>query len=656
VRGRSPRRRLTRQTSIVWLAALLVLALAGCSGSSSAPKPSVSSVTPTPTPSASDEPKPGGTLRIAGVTRTVVLDPASPVSDPGATDGVGATTSAATANRMLGRLVLRQLYGYEAVDPSDVDPEANKQNQTTGPKPDLATGAPKLTDGGLTATITLRTARWDVPSTRRVTATDQLRALKRLCLPTVASPVSGYLAESVVGYAAACQAIASEPPATLAALDAIAVAGLTTEGDTTLVIHLLRPTNDLTAILSLPQTSPLPVESFSGMRVTNAAESFVGDGPYRFIDPQDGETYALSRSPSWDPAGDPLRHAYVDHISVRGGLTTAEVQQRIAAGSADLSLDVPLTPTAAAGSAADAIVRTAGQSSLVLAVGSRGASARRLALPAVRSVLASCIDTATRTKIAAALGSGTATASNDLLSGLSLVPDGQPSRSPEASRSSPASTAAGSATPAGNEATTSTSPSASPAPQVSAGPVVRCAPVAGVTGSTFSLLIADSKPLRAVAAVIKTRVLAAGIHLTVKVADTKHYDGYARSGGWDLLLSVRQVRYPAPRALLAPLVDARWRGVDAVALLRSATFVVSMEAAVAGRDSDTSIELWGRLQARLTQTASLLPLAVVDGVYPRGANVAHAPTVATLSNADPTNVALGSTRPSEPARSATPAS
>ena len=661
MRGRSLRRRPARQSAIGWLAAFLALALAGCSSSSSPPRPSVSSLTPTPTPSPSNDPKPGGTLRIAGVTRAVVLDPASPVSEPVAIDGVGAATSAATANRTLGRLVLRQLYGYEAVDPTDPVANTGKQDRTTGPKPDLATGAPKLTDGGLTATITIRAARWDVPSSRRVTATDQLRALKRLCLPSVASPVSGYLAESVVGYAAACQAIAADPPATLAALDAIAVSGLTTEGDTTLVIHLLRPTNDLTAILALPQTSPLPVESFTGMRVTNAAESFVGDGPYRFVDPQDGETYALSRSPSWDPGGDPLRHAYVDHISVRGGLTAAQVQQRIAAGSADLSLDVPLTSTAAAGAAADAVVRTPSQGVAVLAVGSKGASARRLALPAVRSVLEACIDSATRVKIADALGSGVATPSDLLLSGLSLVPAGQPSPSPSASGSAtPNSTAGGSASAsaASSAVTPSDSPSASPDTAASASPsaAAACDRVAGVTGSTFSLLIADSKPLRAAAAVVKARVLAAGIHLQVTVADSTHYAGYARSGGWDLLLSIRAVRYPAPRALLAPLLDASWPGADAVALLRSSTSVVAMQAAVAARTSDTSIELWGQLQTSLTQSAFLVPLAVVAAVYPRGSNVAHAPTVPTFSNADPTNVALGSTRPSEPARSATPTS
>ncbi|MCW2549739.1 MAG: hypothetical protein JWN96_4199, partial [Mycobacterium sp.] len=318
-------------------------------------------------------------------------------------------------------------------------------------------------------------------------------------------------------------------------------------------------------------------------------------------------------------------------------------------GSADLSLDVPVTPAVAAQALPDTIVRTPAQGSLVLAVGSKGANARRLALPAVRNVLAACLDTATRTKVAAALGSSIAQASDELLSGLSLVPAGQPSPSAEASVTPTPSADDSPSTPA--------TPSASvpsPTPTASASPAQRCVPTAGIAGVTFSLLIADSAPLRAAARVIALRLTAAGVHVTLKVADVKHYDAYARLGGWDLLLSVRPVRYPAPRALLAPLLDARWRGTDAVALLRSATWVVAMNTAVAAKSSDASIKAWGTLQSSVTQTATLLPLADIDAVYPRGPNVAHAPTVPTFSNADPTNVALGSTRPSEPARTATP--
>ncbi len=72
-------------------------------------------------------------------------------------------------------------------------------------------------------------------------------------------------------------------------------------------------------MLALPETSPLPIESFDGIAVTKDPLDFVGDGPYRFVAPQSSETYALSRNPSWIPGTDPLRHAYVDHVSVRGG-------------------------------------------------------------------------------------------------------------------------------------------------------------------------------------------------------------------------------------------------------------------------------------------------------------------------------------------------
>ena len=111
----------------------------------------------------------------------------------------------------------------------------------SGPVPDLAGGQPKISDGGRNATITLRTVRWDVPSGRRVTATDELRALKRLCLPQISSPVRGYLEESVVGYAAACRQLALDPPKTLGELDAVTISGLTTQGDTTLQIQLHPP-------------------------------------------------------------------------------------------------------------------------------------------------------------------------------------------------------------------------------------------------------------------------------------------------------------------------------------------------------------------------------------------------------------------------------
>lgn len=161
----------SRRAFGVLLVSLLLGLTAACSSSStgSAPKPSPSaSPTPTPTPSASDIPKPGGTLRIAGVTRVLDLDPANPANEQASSTGVAAV-SPGDGNQLVGRMVLRQLYSYQPIEPA-LDTGSKDPNPTLlGPVPDLAVGQPKVTDGGLVATIKLRNVSWDVPSGRRVT-------------------------------------------------------------------------------------------------------------------------------------------------------------------------------------------------------------------------------------------------------------------------------------------------------------------------------------------------------------------------------------------------------------------------------------------------------------------------------------------------------
>jgi ABC-type transport system substrate-binding protein len=659
-----------RTRARVGCAALTVVLLAAaCGGSSAKPSPSPSSPSPSPTAG----PKPGGTLRIAGVTRVLDLDPASPVNEQTLVPGQS-LVSVAQGNQLIGRLVLRQLYGYPSTDPTTVSASASPAPGTSdssnsaigptqsGPAPDLAGGAPKLTDSGLKATITLRTVRWDVPSGRRVTATDELRALKRLCLPQISSPVRGYLEESVVGYAAACRELAANPPATLNDLDAVSIPGLTTQGDTRLQIQLLRPTNDLTAILALPETAPLPVESFVGLRVTNDPLNFVGDGPYRFVSPQSGETYALSRNPAWSQGGDPLRHAYVDHISVRGGMTAAKVTDLVRSGGADLSLDVPASSDfAAAGQATpanDAVITAASQSTLVLAVGSRGPASLRLAVTAARRVLAACIDAGTHTRIADALGSGLATPSSDLFTDLSLTPGGERTPSP-----SPSVTPTPSLAPTTGTSPTPTDTSSAPAsgaPSASAGagstaaPLARCVRTVGVTGATLTMLIPNTPQSRAVASIIASRLAIAGVRLRIAAPSATRYASLARLGGWDLLLAVRPLRFPAPRGVLAPLLDAAWPGADAVSLRRSPVFLTQLLAANGERQKDASTAAWQAFDTTLNAAAVVLPLAQLSSVYARGPNVEQAPVSPGFSNADPANVALGSTRPGDPARTPTP--
>jgi hypothetical protein len=83
-------------------------------------------------------------------------------------------------------------------------------------------------------------------------------------------------------------------------------------------------------------------------------------------------------------------------------------------------------------------------------------------------------------------------------------------------------------------------------------------------------------------------------------------------------------------------------------------FLTQLLAANAERDKDSSTAAWEAFDTTLTNAAIVIPLAQLSSVYPRGANVEHAPVSPGYSNADPANVALGSTRPGDPARTPVP--
>jgi hypothetical protein len=76
--------------------------------------------------------------------------------------------------------------------------------------------------------------------------------------------------------------------------------------------------------------------------------------------------------------------------------------------------------------------------------------------------------------------------------------------------------------------------------------------------------------------------------------------------------------------------------------------------ATAQRQKDAATAAWVAVNATLTTQAVVVPLAQMSTIYPRGPNVEQAPISPVFANADPANVALGSTRPGDPARSPTP--
>ncbi|HMA46227.1 MAG TPA: ABC transporter substrate-binding protein, partial [Frankiaceae bacterium] len=350
-----------------------LLVATGCGGPPDRP-PLPPRPSPSPSPSATAVGKPGGTLRIAGT--------GDASGDPGWAD--------TDAQRLLVRMVSRQLYSYPAADP-------NPRRPVT-PTPDLADGPPQVGDGGRTWTVRLRpTVRWDVPASRRVTATDVARGLKRLCTPPRPAPLRGYFAATITGFTAYCTDLArTRPAAARAYVEGRSIPGVQVVGDDTVVFRLLRPANDFTSILALPAASPVPLEALADPPDSPAYRShLVSDGPYRFSDPKPGETARLSRNPVWDPGSDPLRRAYVDHVTLRLGLSAAAVQEQLERGQADMSWDtaVPAGRVPALHAGRDPRLSLTGPPALVvLAYGLRGPAAGALRSAAVRQALTWCVD------------------------------------------------------------------------------------------------------------------------------------------------------------------------------------------------------------------------------------------------------------------------
>ncbi|MFN8233512.1 MAG: ABC transporter substrate-binding protein [Actinomycetota bacterium] len=216
--------------------------------------------------------------------------------------------------------------------------------------PDLAGGTPTISDDGLTWTFRLRGGLRYAPPLEGVaiTSDDFVRALERAARQPVTAPYPNYFTP-ISGYEA------------VRAGDATMISGLATPDDRTLIIHLTRATGDLADRLALPTASPLPAAAADLLhddeaQVQSYGEFLVSSGPYMFegssaerLDPaapapgaalSSPRSITLVRNPSWDPASDPIRSAYVDriHISVGGDATSNSAL--VESGAVDLQLEV----------------------------------------------------------------------------------------------------------------------------------------------------------------------------------------------------------------------------------------------------------------------------------------------------------------------------
>jgi peptide/nickel transport system substrate-binding protein len=224
--------------------------------------------------------------------------------------------------------------------------------------PDLATGLPESSSDGLTWTFHLRPGVHYAPPLQDVTVTaaDFIRALTRLAdsktaasYPFYYSPIQGF--DDFSGGKAKT------------------ISGLSAPDATTLQIKLANPVGYFPYLFTMAATSPIPPSPTDpnapyGVATghdQNYGQFIVSSGPYMwkgadkidFSKPADqragpagfqaGKSYVLVRNPSWKPATDPLRKAYVDEIDVTVGGTVADVTKRIESGELD-TMDALPTP------------------------------------------------------------------------------------------------------------------------------------------------------------------------------------------------------------------------------------------------------------------------------------------------------------------------
>jgi len=192
--------------------------------------------------------------------------------------------------------------------------------------PDLATSIPTPTDGGRTYTFELRSGiRY---SNGEVVAPGDFRfALERgFRIEDIAHP---YLYGGIVGG----EACANDPRTCDLSRGVV-----TDDATRTITFHLEEPDPEFLYKLTLPFAYPVPPSTPGEHQRT---EGVPGTGPYMLEAPMTSEGLALVRNPSfrvWSPA---QPDGYVDRIEWTFGVEPRAEVEAVAAGDADVALELP---------------------------------------------------------------------------------------------------------------------------------------------------------------------------------------------------------------------------------------------------------------------------------------------------------------------------
>jgi peptide/nickel transport system substrate-binding protein len=314
----------------------LALALAACAGAAEEAQSPAAEPAPsaeqTPSSAAEVEPPRGGTLRV-GLVDWDEHEEQSRSPDGKAYYALDPQWEYYPTSLELFRCCLvRTLLSYSGQPTDEGGAEL---------RPDLAAGMPEVSADGLTWTFRLKQGLHYAPpyEDTEIVAGDVVRAIERTFAPVNASvaelygggrvPLGAYYfyySPLILGAEAFAEGTASS------------ISGLETPDDHTLVVHLTEQAGDLGARFALPATAPIPPGAAEGHDDGYGA-FLVASGPYMLEEYTEGEPIVMTRNPSWDPATDQLREAYVDRIELMPRLDQDSAYAMVDRGDLDLVLD-----------------------------------------------------------------------------------------------------------------------------------------------------------------------------------------------------------------------------------------------------------------------------------------------------------------------------
>jgi peptide/nickel transport system substrate-binding protein len=318
------------------LAPLVLLVAAACGGQQAAQEPAPAPPTARQETVAQEDAHPrGGTLRAALANPNFDMREAY-IPPDGAADYTldPHVTLDPTSWELFRCCLLRTLMSYNGRPTSEGGAEL---------RPDLADGMPEVSPDGLTWTFRLKPGiRYAPPyADREIVAADFVRALERLFVPAVPSWAEAFGSPILGTYAGHYEPLIE---GTTAFKDGVAdsISGLEAPDDHTLVVHLTRPAGDLGIRFALAATAPIPPGAADG-HDDGYGPFLAASGPYMLEEYLPRSSVTLVRNPSWDPAGDDLREAYVDGIEL-ALLGFDEAVRKLEAGELDLVFDVSPEP------------------------------------------------------------------------------------------------------------------------------------------------------------------------------------------------------------------------------------------------------------------------------------------------------------------------